>query len=536
MVNVNAPVFVPKASFDASSPPASKLTGVPTPTPPPVAYAENGHNGVDALAEQVQDLSIYDDAYTQGYDHGYYNPAPVMPSYVIQPLDYHLYTHPIPPNFVPSSTDIHFVPASTTLRETLQARSEATRATGPPGLQLPEELQGYHTLVPLESITPSNDRRKFGNWFSSLYKAVNVTDGGTYALRRIENYRMTQQAAFAPIEAWSRLRHPNVVSVREAFTTRAFNDNSLVIAYSYHANARTLFDVHLASKGSQHSHTPHQQWFSPGRHSHRNHANQNNHNRIPERTLWSYVLQLASALKKVHEAGLAVRTLEPQKILLTGRNRIRINSCGLTDVLVYEMNQDITVPQQEDFIKFGGLLLMLGCSNIAAPLNMPNSLEIIERAYGADLKNLIVFLLGKPGQHKLRQLFELIGSRIITEMDDSQDAVDRLEGELMSELENARLVRLLAKFGFINERPEFARDPRWSETGDRYILKLFRDYLFHQVDEFGNPVVSLSHVLTCLNKLDAGVEEKIMLVARDEQSCLVVSYKEIKSCMEAAFK
>ena len=35
-----------------------------------------------------------------------------------------------------------------------------------------------------------------------------------------------------------------------------------------------------------------------------------------------------------------------------------------------------------------------------------------------------------------------------------RSAVDRLESELMSELENARLVRLLCKFGFINERPE----------------------------------------------------------------------------------
>lgn len=47
----------------------------------------------------------------------------------------------------------------------------------------------------------------------------------------------------------------------------------------------------------------------------------------------------------------------------------------------------------------------------------------------------------------------------------------------------------------------FARDPRWSETGDRYIVKLFRDYVFHQVDEAGNPVVNISHVLTCLNKV-----------------------------------
>jgi len=82
----------------------------------------------------------------------------------------------------------------------------------------------------------------------------------------------------------------------------------------------------------------------------------------------------------------------------------------------------------------------------------------------------------------------------------------------------------------------FARDPRWSETGDRYIIKLFRDYVFHQVDEQGNPLLDLTHVLTCLNKLDAGTDEKVMLVARDEQSCLVVSYKEIKACVSSAFE
>lgn len=32
---------------------------------------------------------------------------------------------------------------------------------------------------------------------------------------------------------------------------------------------------------------------------------------------------------------------------------------------------------------------------------------------------------------------------------------DQLEGELMSELENGRLVRLMSKLGFINERPEY---------------------------------------------------------------------------------
>lgn len=148
----------------------------------------------------------------------------------------------------------------------------------------------------------------------------------------------------------------------------------------------------------------------------------------------------------------------------------------------------------------------------------------------------------------------------------------------MRELENGRLVRLLTKFGFINERPEcvslphappraciaaddasllrFDHDPRWAETGDRYLIKLFRDYVFHQVDETGRPVTDLSHVLTALNKvrtracpppafrcrdshlthrsrsraqLDAGIDEKLMLVSRDEQSCLIVSYREVST-------
>jgi PAB-dependent poly(A)-specific ribonuclease subunit 3 len=57
-----------------------------------------------------------------------------------------------------------------------------------------------------------------------------------------------------------------------------------------------------------------------------------------------------------------------------------------------------------------------------------------------------------------------------------------LESQLQKELDNGRLFRLVVKLGMINERPEFAQDPSWSETGDRYLLKLLRDYIFHQVN------------------------------------------------------
>lgn len=42
---------------------------------------------------------------------------------------------------------------------------------------------------------------------------------------------------------------------------------------------------------------------------------------IPERVIWTYVVQISSAIKQVHEARLAVRTIDATKILVTGQNR-----------------------------------------------------------------------------------------------------------------------------------------------------------------------------------------------------------------------
>ncbi len=47
----------------------------------------------------------------------------------------------------------------------------------------------------------------------------------------------------------------------------------------------------------------------------------------------------------------------------------------------------------------------------------------------------------------------------------------------------------------------FSGDPQWSETGDRYLMKLFRDHLFHQVHNSGKPWVDLAHIVQTLNKV-----------------------------------
>ena len=87
----------------------------------------------------------------------------------------------------PKGPPNHFIPPSPELRERLTQQSEVVRGIAPAGLNVPEEMSGYHTLVPLDSPSTPNERRRFGNWFSSVYRAINSVDGLPYALRRVES-------------------------------------------------------------------------------------------------------------------------------------------------------------------------------------------------------------------------------------------------------------------------------------------------------------------------------------------------------------
>lgn len=62
------------------------------------------------------------------------------------------------------------------------------------------------------------------------------------------------------------------------------------------------------------------------------------------------------------------------------------------------------------------------------------------------------------------------------------------------------------------------------------MLKLFRDYVFHQVTEDGRPWLDMAHVVQCLNKLDTGVPEKVRLCAKfyDLKSFLFVGVPDVE--------
>ncbi|GAA5966985.1 hypothetical protein JCM3765_004422 [Sporobolomyces pararoseus] len=533
---------------------------------------------------------------------GHHHPALAgAMGFVRQPLQYHLY-HPLPStrphphhhhhnNSARSPTTTFFLPPA--LHISLTEKSEAIQSStssNPLDLSLPEEVGGYTNLTRLDSTSPSSSSSSISNsnsssggtnssgfagYKSSVYKAWKETEGTCYVLRRIEGFRLNSEQAIQVVEKWTRVKHPSLVGVSEAFTTRQFGDQSLIFVFDFYPCSQTLFEAHLSPTVT----LPPNPWSTPstpfrtGGGAGGGGVNNNNPrltplqptfgggggsvgpggigggggggggggSSLPERVLWSYIVQIGSGLKCVHQNGLAMRSLEVNRVIVTGKNRVRLASCSVMDCLTYERENNnngnnVGGYQQEDLLSFGKLIISLACGSISAVHNLPKSVDHISRMYSPDLKNVVLYLLSKPGPRKtIEEVMTLMSIRVVDELNSSLVAQDTIERELMRELENGRLVRLLCKFGFINERPEFDHDPRWAETGDRYLIKLFRDFVFHQVDENGRPVTDLSHVVTQLNKLDCGVEEKIMLVSRDEASCLIVSYRELKNAIEGAY-
>jgi PAB-dependent poly(A)-specific ribonuclease subunit 3 len=154
---------------------------------------------------------------------------------------------------------------------------------------------------------------------------------------------------------------------------------------------------------------------------------------IPERTLWSYTVQLCNALRAIHDEGLAARMVgELTKVLVTGKERVRINCCGMLDVLGYDGGSNIAQQQVSSAIinslvlplllPVGHLLLSLASLNPSAssPQHLPKSLDHLSRAYSVEFRDLVLFLLGLAKNGKspsgIGEVLSMIGGRVFDEL------------------------------------------------------------------------------------------------------------------------
>ncbi|KAI9504651.1 PAB-dependent poly(A)-specific ribonuclease subunit 3 [Coemansia sp. RSA 1358] len=372
---------------------------------------------------------------------------------------------------------------------------------------LPFQIHNYHSLSPLENEMLDFD---ISNQISQQeIKAQSIADGCHYSLHRIPNIDPANKPNLSAIDKWKMVQAPNIAQVHEAFTTRAFGDNSLVLVCDYKPLTSSLKNKILDSRMP-----------------------------VTEAFLWSIVLQLVSALRIIHFSGLSVQTLGMSTVLMSPAGRVYINSCGLADVLGLYTGYNLEAMQQNDLHAIGKILASILAMNRDNVVLMQSQASVVMPGsnFSTDFKELFGYLNRRlTPVIALDDILRLAGPRIFFELDHARREADLLHSNLKLEMANGRLVRLLCKINFITERADSAMDPEWSETGDRYLIKLFRDYVFHLIGEDGKPSMDMAHVVGNLNKLDAGSQEKVMLMSRDEKSCLVVSYQELKRCIESAY-
>lgn len=402
------------------------------------------------------------------------------------------------------------------LRKELIGRQLAAQVLAEdPSLGIPAQVDNYHSLYPVE--VPSLESGSVFGFPSIIYKGINVGDGFPYALRRVTNVKLTDVAAMGAVEKWKKIQHPNVIAIKEVFTTKDFGDNSVIFAHDFHPLAQTLQVRHLVGRTSF----------------------------IPEALIWSYIIQITSALRVIHQQGLACRVIDASKIIVTGRSRIMLSSTCIFEVLQYDESQSTPAAinhfQQKDLLALGRLVLLLACNTLTEMFRdaVPHAMAHVSANYSEDLFSLIRYLLSpiNPGQmgKNLNQLMPMIGARFYTELEAQADHSNLVESELSKEIQNGRLFRLMTKLEFVVDRPEQKNDPRFGETGDHFLLKLLRDYIFHQSEENGEPWLDLSHVVQCLNNLDCGSPSKICLVTPDEKNVMIVSYFDLKQCLQKAY-
>ncbi|CAL8074287.1 unnamed protein product [Calicophoron daubneyi] len=409
--------------------------------------------------------------------------------------------------------------------------------------KLPRNLGAYTDLIPLEVLQSPRVSVTFG-LPCVCFKAWSPRFARPVLLRRVV-LPPDREAALSPdayylAKQLSELDHPAVIGFRDVFFTNAFDDNSAIVVYEYTPCSSTLQQIHMSDPMKL---TSFSSPFNINRGA-RPHsalkASPSDFDMLDEATVWSYLVQLIHGLRFIHQkVHRACGVLDPTKILIQDGTRLRINCFGLKDVLFHQ-SQDVNLAEEQgnDFIQLGKLILGAACgtSEAVQTSQRVTAFNVLQRTYRPELVALIRSLVS--GQITgIDQLMRATAPFAYDQLSRVSDHSDFLERQLFLGMECDRLFRLVCKLQSIVERNDrHTANPDWSETGDRYMLKLFRDFVFHQTDQLGAPYLDLVHIVNTLNKVEAGSTERLCLVSRDSQNVIIVTYADIKKWLDTSFQ
>mmetsp|Transcript_24658 Transcript_24658/g.53192 ORF Transcript_24658/g.53192 Transcript_24658/m.53192 type:complete len:553 (-) Transcript_24658:406-2064(-) len=355
--------------------------------------------------------------------------------------------------------------------------------------------------------TITQQRSSFG-YPSSLFRVTSATDGNLYCLRRIDSVRcVSHKIAQTVMHQWL-----SNASGREKHNNNGgFDHPGVVRWYKCFLSQRAVFFVHQYHAGAV---TLRERFFS--------HAQQQGQGGgggvpLPESLIWSCLVQLVSAIRAVHGNNLAVRSLQLNHILCTQENimsgtsssggpyglpklRLRINCIGIVDILEFEARKGLEDLQSADMRALGCILLSMttGTEINVNDIYRNNTvqqqaqilmeyLQFVQQNYSREMYVLVHSLLNPNAPpSSIRGIAGSMAMRAFDELDGAHGCIDEMHGALAGIYESGRAMRLLLKLAFVNERPEFGIDKNWSESGDCYILKLFRDFGEYYVRPFVN--------------------------------------------------
>ena len=204
---------------------------------------------------------------------------------------------------------------------------------------------------------------------------------------------------------------------------------------------------------------------------------------MSETLVWSAICQLVSVVRRVHQARLAVRTLDLRHVLVRPDNmrfQFAVNCVAVPYCLEFEARKPLDLLQMEDIRMLGRLILSIATGTEITPNTDANILANCERyclqSYSRELHNLSMTLIRSPTPPNILDVSRALAGRVWDEFDHAQLGFQHTQRALSAEYESGRAFRLLMKLGFVNERPEFGPNRRWAQSGDCYVLTLFRDY------------------------------------------------------------
>ncbi len=386
------------------------------------------------------------------------------------------------------------------------------------------------------NTTLTNKRSSFG-YPTCLFRVTSTSDGRLYALRRIDSAGCVSHKIIQNVmNMWmSKSRSDNVQHRTNNHRSCLFQHPGVVAWYKCFISQRAVFFVHQFHVGAV---TLKERFFDPNYNM--NIASTGSSNAadlrlpldpgpgvpLPESLIWSCLTQLISAISAIHRSNLAVRTLQLNHILVTRdggpsatsspssisemngnsaslfpKLRFRINCLGIVDILEYETRKSLEDLQMEDMRSLGCLILSMTTgtevtinditlrnTNSMSPsqqhqqqqriMEMLNQYSnFVRQHYSRDLHSLMEALVNPTVVPPvIENVARSMTMRIMEEMDGAHSCMDGMNGALAGLYESGRALRLMLKLAFVNERPEFGIDKNWSESGDCYILKLFRDF------------------------------------------------------------